>query len=714
MTEPADRTGGGAAATEAATAAEVRRLRDRHERAMGYIREKINELLKVIGTAPLRPEELDDETLIGLDPIGIVAGSFRQVLAHLNRTNEQLRFAREELQAIFDCAGLGILVIDRDQRIVACNAKFREQFGMGNADVVGHCCREVVCQTDRPDRPCPFMHTLSTGEAYRCPDWIVGGRHYDIVETAVRNQEGEVTGSVLVYSDISERFASEEALRRSEERYRDLFENTNDLIFSTRADGSIEYVNASWCATLGYSQEEAERLSLLDLVHPACDAECRERLQALLRGEGGGRVHAMLIAKNGRKVILEGDVSLERASGKSRGVRGIFRDITDSQTLEEELRRREKLESVGLLAGGIAHDFNNILTAVLGNISLAQAAAAPEDAVHARLAEAEKATLAARRLTQQLLTFSKGGSPVKRLASVAQLVEEQTVFACRGSGIFCQVKTDPALWTVEVDEGQIGQAVNNLVLNAVQAMDGNGTVLVSADNVTLGPQDDPLLPRGRFVRITVRDNGCGIERENLQRMFDPYFTTKPGGSGLGLAVTYSIVKQHGGQIRVDSKIGSGSTFTVYLPASDEALPPPENSAPAPQAGKGRILVMDDELIVREIAAAMLQELGYEVESVTNGEAAIARYELARAQGQPFSAVIMDLTVPGGMGGKEAVGELRSRDPACRVLVSSGYSNDPVMADFAGYGFCGVISKPYRLAELGAALKAAMGTTPAPQ
>jgi PAS domain S-box-containing protein len=708
VTEPAGGTVGGAGPTPS----ETQRLRDRNERAMRYIREKVDELLKVIGTSPLRPEELDDETLIGLDPIGIVAGSFRQVLTHLSHTNAQLQLAREELQAIFDCAGLGILVIDRNQRILACNAKFREQFATADLDLVGRSCREVVCKTDRPDRPCPFMHTLLTGEPFRSPDWLVGGRHYDIVETAIRNQAGEVTGSVLVYSDISERIAAEEALRRSEARYRDIFENTSDLILSARPDGSLEYVNKAWCVTLGYSQEEARHLNFLGLLHEACDAGCQARLKALMRGEGGGYARATLAAKDGRMVVLEGDVSLVRERGEISGIRAILRDVTESDRLEEDLRRREKLESVGLLAGGIAHDFNNILTAVLGNINLAQAVADPQDPVHARLVEAEKATLAARGLTQQLLTFSKGGQPVKRLVSVAQLVQEQTVFACRGSSVFCQIKADPALWNTEVDEGQIGQVVNNLVLNAVQAMGGGGTVLVSADNVAADMLDRQALPRERFVRIKVQDSGSGIPRENLQRMFDPYFTTKPGGSGLGLAVTYSIVKQHGGHIRVDSEVGKGTTFSVYLPASGRALPPPESAARSPEAGNGRILVMDDESMVREIAAAMLRELGYEVESAADGAAAIALYVQARAQGRPFSAVIMDITIPGGIGGKEAIRELLAIDPGVRALVSSGYSNDPVMADFAEYGFCAVIPKPYRLADLAAALKAATRSAPA--
>ncbi len=689
-------------------AQEIRRLQERHERTTRYIREKVNELLRVMGTAPLRPEELDDETLIALDPIGIIAASFRQVLEHLHRTNDELRTAREELQAIFDSTGLGILVIDRNQRILASNAKFREQFSLIGEEIVGRCCREVVCKSDRPDRPCPFMTTLQSGEAYRCRDWVVGGRHFDIVETAVRSRDGEITGSVLVYADITDQVRAGEALRASEERYRDLFENANDLIMSARLDGSLEYVNAAWCETFGYSCEESATLSLPDLLHPDCDAGCRSRIADLLRGKSAGRVHATLRAKDGRKVVLEGDVSLVRGGERPVGIRGILRNVTDTELLEEELRRREKLESVGLLAGGIAHDFNNILTAVLGNISLALAAA-PGETVRARLEEAEKAVVTARGLTQQLLTFAHGGAPVKRLMPLEPVLREQSTFACRGSKVTCEVETAAGLWPAEIDEGQFGQVVHNLVLNAVQAMPGGGTVRVRAENVAWGATEDPVLERGPYVRVEIRDSGCGIPAENLGRMFDPYFTTKERGSGLGLAVTHSIVKQHGGHIRVSSTVGCGTTFLIYLLAGSGLVAPAAAPAAAPPApGRGRVLVMDDELIVRDIASEMLKTLGYEVDLATDGAAAIAAYEQARREGQPFSAVIMDLTIPGGMGGQEAIRELRKLDPGIRAIVSSGYSSDPIMANFAAHGFAGVIAKPYRLGDLAAVLKSVLG------
>jgi PAS domain S-box-containing protein len=686
-----------------ALAEENAQLRLGYARANQYIRDKINQLLEVMGTSPLRAEELDDRTLIELDPIGIVSSSFRQVLSHLHATNGQLKLAHEEIQAIFDAAGFGILVIDRDLRILACNNKLREQFAATTV-AVGGPCHQAVCRLDDPARSCPFLEVFATGSSRRQEDWVIDGKHFDVVGTPVKDQQGAVTSVVMVYADITDRVRAERALRESEERYRDLFENAHDLIMSIRLDGSLEYVNRAWCETLGYSLEESTRLSIFQLLHPECHEECRSRIERLLAGGPGMHMGTIFLAKDGRKVVVDGEVTAVKDQGKMTGLRGILRDVTEKELFEEELLKREKLESVGLLAGGIAHDFNNILTAILGNINLAERQVPPGEEAHARLLEAEKATLSARDLTQQLLTFAQGGLPVRKASTIGNLLREQAAFALRGSSVSCHFDIAPDLWAAEVDEGQIGQVVNNLVINAVQATAGSGQIQVGARNARVGPGDGLALPEGRYVLISVQDKGCGIPKENLQRMFDPYFTTKKEGTGLGLAITYSIVKKHEGLIRVDSAVGEGSTFAVYLPACEAPRPAEPVAASAPARGMGRILLLDDEEIIRDVGTQMLLILGYEVAVASDGAEAVRLYREAIAAGRRFDAVIMDLTIPGGMGGKEAVAELREIDPGVRAVVSSGYSTDPVMAQFRDHGFRGVVVKPYRLGELGEAVR----------
>jgi PAS domain S-box-containing protein len=690
-----------------ALAAENARLRQRYARANLYVREKVNELLQVMGTTPLRTEELDDETLIELDPIGIVATSFLQILDHLNTTNEKLRFAHQEIQAVFDSAGFGILVIDRSMRILAYNARLREQFFPAAADPLHGPCHAVVCGLQVPARDCPFVRIFREGSPQRVTDWVIGGRHYEVIGTPMRDPDGQVTSVVMVYADITERIAAEAALRRSEERYRDLFENAHDLIVSVRLDGSIEYVNQAWCRTLGYTREEAAALSLGALLHPECSTECRDKLRELLERGESEHMHTILRAKGGEKVVVDGDVTAVHDQGRRVALRGILRDVTEKEQLEEEMRKREKLESIGLLAGGIAHDFNNILTAILGNLNLAALHVRPGEALAARLKEAEHAALSARDLTQQLLTFSRGGQPVKKVADLGELVRQQAAFALRGSAVSCRYDIAPDLRAAEVDAGQIGQVVSNLVINAVQATRGGGRIFVGARNAEVSPRDGLPLPAGAYVLLTVRDEGCGIPAENLQRIFDPYFTTKPEGNGLGLSIVHSIVSKHGGCVRVASVSGEGSTFSVYLPATEQqAAPEAREPEPAP-AGKGRVLVLDDEAIVREVATHMLRELGYEVECAPDGAEALRLYRAALDSGGRFDAVIMDLTIPGGMGGGEAIAQLRAIDPGVRAIVSSGYSNDPIMARCGDFGFCGVIAKPYKLADLAAVVREAV-------
>jgi CheY-like chemotaxis protein len=372
--------------------------------------------------------------------------------------------------------------------------------------------------------------------------------------------------------------------------------------------------------------------------------------------------------------------------------------------LEEELLKAQKLESLGVLAGGIAHDFNNILTAVMGNISLARMRTVPGDKLDKWLGDAEKATERAKDLTQQLLTFSKGGAPVKRIIAVERAIRDSASFALRGTAVKSLFRCAADLWPVEADEGQMVQVFNNLFINAGQAMSGAGILTIAAANVPVAAQDSLLLTAGNYVKITVADQGTGIPAEHLRRIFDPYFTTKEHGSGLGLAVTYSVIKNHGGHIQVASECGVGTTFTVFLPASDKTV---DASAPAAEvrlAGKGRVLLMDDEDIVIVVGSEMLTELGYEVTIARDGASAVALFAEARGAGKPFARVVLDLTIPGGMGGKEAIGLIRELDPTVWAIVSSGYSNDPVMAEFLGYGFNAVVSKPYKVDELGQALQ----------
>jgi signal transduction histidine kinase/CheY-like chemotaxis protein len=405
------------------------------------------------------------------------------------------------------------------------------------------------------------------------------------------------------------------------------------------------------------------------------------------------------ITKNGETGWVMETVTPTQYQGKQ-AVMGYFMDISPLIEMEEQFLRVQKMEAVGTLAGGIAHDFNNILTAILGNIGLAALDDKIGPRVKDRLAQAEAACLRAHALSQQLLTFAKGGEPVKKLFSVAEPLTETTVFACVGSPVKCETTFPENLWSIEADPGQIGQVFQNLMINAIQAMPTGGTVKVWAENLDLRTESGLPLSAGKYIRISVRDQGMGIPAEHLPRIFDPYFTTKQKGSGLGLASAYAIVNKHHGHIAVESTPGVGTTFHIFLPAVDQQATPQPEEDRGLLVGTGKILVMDDEEMVREVLGRLLASLGYEAEFARDGGEAIAIFGQAHGSGQAFAGVILDLTVPGGMGGKETLARLLEIDPQVKAVVSSGYSDDPIMADFQKYGFSGVIAKPYRISELG--------------
>lgn len=385
-------------------------------------------------------------------------------------------------------------------------------------------------------------------------------------------------------------------------------------------------------------------------------------------------------------------------------VRQLQEAMQERERMEQERIRAQKLESLSALAGGIAHDFNNLLTAILGSVSLLRI---DPQRVPERLEDLELACLRARDLTRQLLTFAKGGAPIRKVFAAWPVVRETATFALRGSRTLARVEAPEDLWHLDADEAQVAQVVQNLVLNAAEAMPQGGTVHVRLCNVTPeAAREVDLDPTARWVLLSVEDEGGGIGEDLLSRIFDPYFTTKPTGSGLGLTTSHSIVVRHGGKVRVQSEPGRGTRFHVYLPAA-EGRAPERPVLPVPSgAGRGRVLVMDDDPMVRRVASQMLVQLGYEPHAVPDGAAAV---DLYRRDPEGWTAVIMDLTVPGGVGGVEAMRQLREVDPRARAIVSSGYSDDPVMSDPAPYGFRGVLAKPYRVQELSAALQALLAS-----
>ncbi len=529
----------------------------------------------------------------------------------------------------------------------------------------------------------------------------------EVIAWTPAGQAGRMVGTMI---DITERKQAEDLLAAEKERLAVTLNSIADGVIATDRHGHIVSINDVAKVLLGVKSGDLTGRSVRDEF---CLLESGERVRE-------GDIVTEAIAHR-RGVDIPGGVTLRTASGGRRPIAGkaapiyrraevigavlVFRDISEQQKQEEEFLRAQKLESVGLLAGGIAHDFNNILTAIFGNIHLARLGLQPGAPAAEPLAEAEKAFGRARDLTQQLLTFAKGGAPIRKTAAIAELLIETTRFAMRGTNHRVELDIAQDLLPVKFDAGQMSQVINNIVINAKQAMPAGGRFRVEAQNAVLDNRNPLGLPGGRYVQLRFKDWGGGIAPEHLEHVFDPYFTTKPTGTGLGLATAYSIVRRHEGHITVNSKVGKGSTFTVHLPVSDESVDSPMLPVQTVKARQGRILLMDDDAAIRNVGRALLEKLGYQAETAKDGVEALRLYGQAIKQGRSFAVVILDLTVIGGMGGVDCLLHLKRLDPPVRALVSSGYSNDPVMAAYADYGFAGVVAKPYQLAELSKTLAA---------
>lgn len=677
----------------------------------------------------------------------------------LMATNQQLRASDHALResesryrSLFRDMGEGValhrVIYNEDghpvnYEIININPQYEIILNISRDQAVGKTATEVYGSPEPPYLSI-FAHVAETGQPYHFETYFPPmGKYFDISVSSF-----EKGYFATIFSDITERKRTEETLRLNESRLEILWDisqykstDIKDLL-----DYALEKAIQLTGSRLGYiyHYNEQRKEFILNSWSKNVMNECTIREKdtrysldktgiwgeavrqrrpvivndfqypnALKKGYPEGHAHLnrfmTIPVFNDEKIVAVIGVAnkaeeydqtdIKQLTLFMNSVWKIFEYNLTVETRQQLETQMQKLESLGVLAGGIAHDFNNLLTAILANINFVSIRLNNDDRARLMLLEAEKACNRAQYLTKQLLTFSRGGAPVKNIVNPVEVITDSAQFAILGSRARCEFVFPDDLWSVDIDEGQIGQAINNLVINAVQSMPEGGTITITASNFDVTEESVPPLRKGPYVKISIADSGTGIAEEYLQRVFDPYFTTKQNGSGLGLAVTYSIINKHDGHITVSSERGTGTVFEIYLPATQQKVfreKPVDRPIPA---GKGHILFMDDEEMVTAVAVEILQEYGYEVTPAGDGKDAIDLYKKMMDSGNPFDLVIMDLTVPGGMGGKETIEKLLEIDPDVKAIVSSGFSNDHVLSDFRQYGFKGIIAKPYKVNEL---------------
>ena len=515
---------------------------------------------------------------------------------------------------------------------------------------------------------------------------------------------GKPSGITGVLRDITRRKNAEKQLIKREERFREMARLLPCGIVETDIDLNITYANQTGLEMFGYTRTDLKNgLNGKDIIHPEDWNIILQRIEKHQKNESTTPAEYKMKKKDGTIIIALWDSNPIINKKKVSGFRGSFVDLTELKRLQKEINRTQKLESTGILAGGIAHDFNNILLGLFGNIALAKRELSSQDNAYKLIEEAEKSMSRAKDLTTQLLTFAQGGDPIKRAITIDQIIRETATFNLTGSNIKVVMEQPEGLWQISADKGQISQAISNLVINARQAMPEGGSLKIKLENAAISENDFSTLKLDQYVKISITDEGTGISEKHLEKIFDPYFTTKQDGSGLGLAIVHSIILKHNGYIYVNSRLGKDTTFVIYLPAAgpgDRREPNTDNLSIADIGDRSiRILLMDDDPLVIDVSKKMLNKLGHFVDVCEDGNQAIEKHTRAMTQNTPYDLVIMDLTIPGGMGGQKAIKKLLLIDSEAKVVVASGYSTDPVLANYKKYGFKAIATKPYTVEKI---------------
>ena len=646
----------------------------------------------------------------------VVSNSYSFVL--VRRQLSELEGAETHIRSVIDNILDGMITVDDSGVIRSMNPSAEKMFGCRDNEMIGHNLTRLVpkrYESERDSKPvvCNWTELMgrtggSTLALGRTRKHVTFPVEMSLSEMIIDQQRAYVA----MVRDVTERKRFEQQIAAEKESLGVTLRAIGDGVITTDVNGKVIMLNSEAEKLTGWSSKEGIGQPLKSVFDVTIDLAAQAKVQ-----KSGYRSEAQsillnlpesvtLTSRDGNERVIEQVASPIRDNkNEVAGVVLVFRDITARQRAETERRKAETLEQLGLLAGGIAHDFNNLLTAIIGNISLASVLLPPNDEMAERLDDAKNASLRARDLAQQLLTFARGGTPIKKTASIGKLIQDTVSFSLRGSHNRSEFEFGVDLSSAEIDAGQISQVIANLVVNADQAMPNGGTLHVSCENFSYSATTTPAVPdlaAGDYVRIRIRDEGVGIPAKYMKRIFDPYFTTKPKGSGLGLATAYSIIKNHSGLMTVESEVHVGTTFTIYLPAAlDQEMPveAPRTFTPA-MPGTGRVLVVDDEDAIRDLVEFTLTRLGYKVWQAATALEGVNIYREKFEAGERFDAVILDLTLPGGIGGKEALKKLIEIDPTVNAIVSSGYATDATMSRYQDFGFRGVIAKPYEAAELG--------------